>query len=99
MNEKVLSFISRFNHYEKDNVLLNTFTQGFCYYFSIILQERFGGEIYYEYIEGHFYCKIDSQYYDIRGNRTEFVDETKLINKDEYLQVNSIITGCILKED
>lgn len=42
-------------------------TTGNCYYFAVILKDRFNGTLYYDPIEGHFLCKIDSDYYDYTG--------------------------------
>ena len=42
-------------------------TNGNCYYFALILSDRFNGTIYYDVIEGHFICKIEENYYDYFG--------------------------------
>jgi hypothetical protein len=42
-------------------------TNGNCYYFALILSNRFNGIIYYDVIDGHFICKIDNNYYDYFG--------------------------------
>jgi hypothetical protein len=98
MNNMVLKFISKFKKYNSD-ALEYTFMNGYCYYFSIILQERFGGEILYDQIEGHFLFLYKDNLYDIRGNVTHLYDISKLINKDEWLRMDSIIRGVILKID
>lgn len=41
-------FAASKNHWMTDN----------CYYFALILSERFGGKIYYAPVEGHFVCFI-----------------------------------------
>lgn len=56
----------------KQNVLENTFTKGFCYYFAIIMQTRFpGGQILYDKEYAHFVYKYNNKLYDITGNVTK----------------------------
>lgn len=50
---------------------------GNCYYFSIILKERFGGEVYYDSTLGHFFLKIGKLNYDYNG-LYEPISEQKL---------------------
>jgi len=97
MSKKVLDFIRQFKSYNKEEVLENTFLKGFCYYFSIILQERFGGEILYEPVEGHFIIKIDDRYYDIRGDVTYMYCNKTLYIKEEWITNRSNVEGSILK--
>ena len=42
-------------------------TEGNCYYFAVMLKDRFGGEIYYDSALGHFFLKIDNLNYDYWG--------------------------------
>lgn len=72
MNE-ILDFISEFSSVRGS---IKLFTQGECYWFARILDIRFGKsdigskyktEIYYNDIEDHFICKIENNFYDIRG--------------------------------
>ena len=35
-----------------------------CYYFAMILKDRFNGEIYYDVINGHFLTLIKYKLYD-----------------------------------
>lgn len=60
----VIEFINR--RFKDESYWLN----GNCYYFAIILKERFcnnNSEIYYDVLEGHFICKIDDIFYDWNG--------------------------------
>ena len=58
--DEVLEFIYR--RFPKDSDWVN----GNCYYFSLILQDRFpGGEIYYDVIDGHFLYCYNGKYYDL----------------------------------
>lgn len=43
---------------------------GNCYYFSLILADRFKSYspyMYYDSIDGHFLCRIGSRFYDFTG--------------------------------
>lgn len=97
--DRVLYFISKFKSYEKDEVLEKTFLKGYCYQFAIILKDRFDGEILYEPIEGHFVTMIGDKLYDIRGDVTSLYKDKNLIPKEEYLQINNVIKGCLLKKE
>ena len=70
--KEVLDFIRRrFRDYDCN------WTNGNCYYFAVILAERFrdeGATIYYDTVDGHFICKIDDVFYDWNGALT-FEDE------------------------
>ena len=66
--EEILDFIKNFSKYGEE--VINCFTCDNCYWFAKILETRFTpsqNSIYYDEIEGHFVCKIDKKYYDIRG--------------------------------
>lgn len=95
--EKILFFIDNFKKYEKEDVLLNTFTKGYCYYFCLILNTRFGGNILYDENEGHFVTKIGNYIYDIRGDITNFYKNVSLLNEEEWKKNEEIVYGCIEK--
>ena len=96
--ETVLDFIEQFNAYEKESVLLDTFTKGFCYYFALMLQDRFLGEILYDPVIGHFITKIDSRFYDITGDVTErYILNDRLYKKSTWSKQRSIMFGCVYK--
>lgn len=71
---------------------------GNCYYFSLILKDRFpSGIIYYNVILGHFVFKYEDKYYDWTG---EIMPEGYLVEWekfDEYdeLQKQVIVRDCI----
>ena len=74
-------------------------TTGNCYYFAIILKDRFNGALYYDPIEGHFLCKIDSNYYDYTG-KVE-IDESILYNwacykEQDKLNYQHIVRDCCM---
>lgn len=65
-SKKIDNFLKRFHEF--DNVD-DTFTKGCCYWFAVILHERFpDSEIVYDPIACHFAVKIENSYYDITGN-------------------------------
>lgn len=68
-NEEILNFIKRF----QNNGTVKTFTQGCCYWFAKILDERFNSDdpesgIWYNAIDNHFATLIGINLYDITGN-------------------------------
>lgn len=111
--DEVLNFINPFKRFEKDKVLHTTFTEGYCYYFALMLQHRFPeGELYY-LGWGHFVTKIGDKFYDITGNCTEtctkphtsrtILDITYIPQSWKEIQATDpdwaarIIEGCITK--
>lgn len=99
MNDDIVGFIERFKKYDTSNVLETTFLNGYCYYFSIILQERFGGEILYDPVEGHFLLLYKNNLYDIRGNVSHLYELPNLSTKQDWLLQGSVVRGVILKYD
>ena len=94
----VLRVIQGFNKHDDCSVLRKTFTLGYCYYFSIILRERFpDGVIVYSPTRGHFFCKIDGKLYDVTGE-AEVDIYYDFDNYPDLLQKERIVRDCILKE-
>lgn len=97
---KIENFINKFKHiYPEDAEYL--FLYGDCYYFAVILKERFSNAIIkYLIIDNHFITEIDGRLYDIRGDITDIVDNNQLIawkdmkSYDELLY-KRIIRDCI----
>lgn len=89
---KVIEFIQR--RFPNDS----NWTSGNCYYFALILKDRFGGEIFYDLIEGHFFVKIKKKYYDYAGeidvNNRVFISWEKF-DKYDKLQKKRIIHDCL----
>ena len=66
-HEEILLFIKNFKFIEQSTIE-KLFTEGNCYYFSIILKERFkSGDVYYLPIANHFIWKYNGKFYDICG--------------------------------
>lgn len=100
IHANIEDFIEKFKQFEQNNVLLDTFTGGFCYWFAVILAERFsGGQILYEPVEGHFVTRIASRYYDIRGDVTEQYEGKEFYDEQTCVETDSILRGCILKTE
>ena len=83
MKDEVIDFILR------RFVVNDNWMNGNCYYFAVILHDRFpNSTIYYDPIDGHFITKIGDNYYDWRGvNIHVHVDD--IVKWDEYEQVDS----------
>ena len=65
----ILDFISNFS------TAADKFTNGWCYYFAVILCDRFyqdNPEIYYDPIANHFVTRINNVYYDANVDIKEF---------------------------
>ena len=98
MMDAVIAFISHFRHFESGSVLVNTFTQGYCYYFSIILRERFpGGKVVYSPVMGHFMYLLNGNLYDINGMVECNEDYYDFEEYPDPLQKQRIVRDCILK--
>lgn len=71
-------------------------TNGNCYYFAIILKSRFGGDIYYDTVVGHFYIRICNTNYDFRGTYTPIkgilFDDIK---KNDKLWYDRLLDQCV----
>ena len=82
----------------------NIFLHGFCYYFSIILKEKFPkGTILYSPSLNHFIFLYNSEIWDITGNVSDKYDYRELVIWDEWrddiLLRQRIIRDCIEMED
>ena len=73
-------------------------TNGNCYYFAVILQARFGGEIFYDVIYGHFVTKIENKFYDHKGE-VDLTDRVLIswqdFEKYDSLQKERITEDCL----
>lgn len=75
----VLKFISRFTANGQREQVIDTFSNGCCYWFAYILYERFNragslsckGYMVYDIVANHFGCCIGGRVYDITGDVTE----------------------------
>ena len=74
---------------------------GNCYYFALILKDRFNGKILYDVIDGHFVTEIDGIKYDYLGvvsivtnTKHEYIEWDHFEDYDKF-QKQRIISGCI----
>ena len=99
MHDEVVHFIHQFKS-SSQAVIEKLFLDGYCYYFAVILQERFGGEILYDTIDGHFVTLIRGGLYDIRGCVSNHYESASyLLTKKSWSNSPRIVEGCILKLD
>lgn len=89
--EDVKEFISR--RFPKSINSDSNWTNGNCYYFSLILKDRFNGTVYYDIIHGHFLTLINDAFFDATGI------VYKLSKKELNLIENNKFTSCKLEYD
>lgn len=91
MEEKILEFVKRRFPVDQD------WTTGNCYFFALILQSVFGGDIMYDVVKGHFLLKLNNELYDWTGKVEEYGCIIKWEEFMEYdsLQYERIIKDCI----
>lgn len=83
----VLLFVEKFKFTGKTTIE-ELFTCGNCYYFAVILKERFKvGDICYLPIENHFVWKYDGVLFDIKG---EHSTSEKVYSWEEYKKIEPI---------
>jgi hypothetical protein len=82
------------------------FSQGFSYYFALILKSRFEeGLLFYESFQNIFLFYIDEELYDVNGKCTEKYKYSKYLykwdpeNPNDDLDYQTIIRECIKKND
>ena len=87
-NPIILNFIRQFTNNGKWDQVIESFTCGNCYYFALILKNRFPeGEIIYNAVENHFAYQLDQNAYDISGT-IHLSDSWH--NWDAYFDIDSI---------
>lgn len=59
---------------------------GNCYYFALILSNRFSLDIYYLPVEGHFVVGDGKNYYDWRGCVNSLIEEKPMTLNDIYYE-------------
>jgi hypothetical protein len=95
--DRILDFINR--RFKQDC----NWTSGNCYYFAVILRERFAdyddGWIMYEPIDGHFLFKYDGNYYDHTGvvNLRE-EQKQKVFYFDDLKQIDRLLYDIIVRD-
>lgn len=99
MSNKVLKFINDFKK-QYPLELEDVFCNGYCYWFSDMLCNRFNGEKYYLPIMNHFITRIGNDFYDIKGKviPDEEVYMWKTYNEVDFLEYQRILRDCVFKE-
>lgn len=107
MNRKndVIKFINRFTQNGSNHGVIDTFTNGCCFWFAHILAERFYDhdawredvEVMYAQIENHFGCRVDGRVYDITGDVTSKYQWVPWIiaAQEDGLRFERIVRDCI----
>lgn len=95
--QDIIDFIDNFKKQNKQ-VLEKVFTEGNCYYFAIILKNRFPEiSIVYSQINNHFMCLYDNHIYDIFGDITNNVEVRDLYLWETYKNVDFIDYSNVVK--
>ena len=100
METDVLAFIDNFKRGFDKEYLEKVFMNGNCYHFALILKELFNGSIYYDGYLGHFITKIDSKYYDIKGETTSYsnvVYDWKTMSDLEPNLYDRVLNDCVYR--
>lgn len=85
----ILTFIEDFKKFGTGKEIEDCFSNGYCYYFAIILKERFPeGEIFYN-ITNHFVFKYNNEFYDITGNCTQKYNNWGTDSWKGYIELES----------
>ena len=92
LTDEVIEFIHR--RFPVDCKWLN----GNCYYFALILSDRFDGEIYYQPKDNHFISKIDDRYFDYSG---EYKNIDGIIKFEDIISLDEnwykyLIRDCVM---
>ena len=93
INNEVLEFIQR--RFKTDC----QWTTGNCYYFAIILKNRFPeGKIYYDVIYGHFVFQYQNEFYDWTGiiDSHWYLVEWENFEKYDSLLKQRVVRDCIM---
>lgn len=105
-HQKVLKFIARFTNNGQKKEVIDTFSNGCCYWFADILWDRFTLNddveectVLYDPIINHWACQINSIIYDITGAipvdaEYEWTEWNDFMFKDELL-TKRLYRDCI----
>ena len=97
--EEVLNFIKRF----QNEGTIKTFTQGCCFWFAKILDERFNfdsseNRIYYNPIDNHFSTMINMHLYDITGDLGDIREVEGWERWYDFMGKDDLVTERIFKD-
>lgn len=99
-HDVILNFIEQFRELGAENC----FSNGMCYYFTVILRARFGeyaAKRLYDPVTNHFATQIDGRIYDITGDITDKPDhkwvEWMVYQRLDSTHARRIERDCITK--
>lgn len=104
MNMSPDEFIESFKSGFDKKEIEDCFLYGNCWYFSLILMNRFESlnpEVYYDPVMNHFVTKIEDKFYDISGevsNNNKYESWVEFKKKEPNI-VKQIENDCILKNN
>lgn len=94
----VENFINKFKHIHP-SIIEDLFLYGDCYYFAIILKERFSDAIIkYLVIDNHFVTEINGRIYDIRGDITNIINANQMIDWDNMESYDELLYKRIIRD-
>ena len=101
--QAILTFINKFKE-KYPSELEDTFSNGYCYYFALMLRERFGGLIMFNAAKVHFAFRrkgLKEPLYDIKGI-VHINDDDDWWEWDDYVESypyesSDVIISCIRK--
>ena len=94
----VENFINKFKHLHSTEAE-DLFLYGDCYYFAIIIKERFpNAVIKYLIIDNHFITEINGRLYDIRGDITDIIDNSQLITWSDMESYDELLYKRIIRD-
>lgn len=103
--EEIKKFIEGFTNYGTGDEIIGCFTDGYCYWFAYILNERFNGRICYIPVDNHFVFTNGDRLYDITGDCTKNYKDKEVIDWDVYkyrefgsTHLYKLIDDCIFKK-
>lgn len=97
--EEIINFIKKF----QAAGMADNFTRGFCYWFAVILKNRFPEmRIFYDLIDGHFFCyDLETKScYDAIGKFKQSYPLSRYADWEEYASIdpshyNRILKSCV----
>ena len=87
--EEIIKFINKF----QTAGMTDNFINGFCYWFAVILRNRFPEmRIFYDLIDGHFFCyDPETKYcYDAIGKFKQTYPLSRYADWEEYSSIDPI---------
>lgn len=101
--DAVPRFIDRFTDHGRKQEVIDTFSNGCCYWFAKILTERFRNDtpycwLVYDDVANHWGAQIDGRVYDITGDVSYLYNWRKwdIVMWEDELLTERLFRDCIL---